>query len=109
MSNIISPGTICIVTYTPSGADMGRLVVVMRYGGARWVGRLYMPEAYLTRCVAGRPFHSVHGWRPDGSYIDLKNRAYIVWADRSQLRPLPGIEDSDEQPETESRPLEVTI
>ena len=108
MSDIINPGTICIITYSPSGADMGRLVVVIRYGGARWVGRLYMPEAYLTSCVAGRPFHSVRGWRKDGSYIDFKNHVCAVWADRSQLRPLPGVEDAAEQAERQDRPLEVT-
>lgn len=89
MSAVLKPGTICIVTRTPTGADMGRLVEVMRFEGPRQVGPKLLPEAYLVRCVAGRPFHSVRRWLPDGRHIDLKDKVAATLADRSQLRPLP--------------------
>jgi hypothetical protein len=90
MSPLLKPGTICIVTHTPSGADMGRLVEAVRFAGARRVGPRLLPEAYLVRCVAGRPFHSVRRWVAEGGYVDLKNQVFVTLADRSQLRPLPG-------------------
>jgi hypothetical protein len=90
MSVFLKPGTICIVTGTPTGADMGRLVEVLRFEGPRQVGPKLLPEAYLVRCVAGRPFHSVRRWLPDGKHIDLKDKVSATLADRSQLSPLPG-------------------
>jgi hypothetical protein len=90
MSAILKPGTICIVTYTPSGADMGRLVEVVRFEGPRRVGPRLLPQAYLVRCVAGRPFHSVRQWLPDGRHVDLNDKVDATLVDRSQLRPLPG-------------------
>lgn len=90
MSAALKPGTICIVTRTPSGADMGPLVEVVRFAGARQVGARLLPEAYAVRCVAGRPFHSMRRWLDDGSYVDLKDEVFVTLADRLQLRPLPG-------------------
>jgi hypothetical protein len=103
--SFLKPGTICILTHTPSGADMGRLVEVVRFYGALRMGPELFPEAYLTRCVAGRPLHSVRQWLANGSYVDHKDKVYTAVADRSQLRPLPGIDESvDVQERT---PLEV--
>jgi hypothetical protein len=92
MSAVLKPGTICIVTRTPTGADMGRLVEVVRFEGPRQVGPKLLREAYLVRCVAGRPFHSVRRWLPDGGHIDLRDKVSATLADRSQLRALPGPE-----------------
>lgn len=102
MSAILKPGTICIVTYTPSGADKGRLVEVVRFEGPRRVGPRILPEAYLVRCVAGRPFRSVRQWLPNGSHIDLNDKVAATLANRSQLRPLPG-------PETYAAMDELTL
>jgi hypothetical protein len=93
MSAFLKPGTICILIHTPSGADMGRLVEVIRSYGPLQMGPELFPEAYLTRCVAGRPLHSVRQWLANGSYVDHKDKAYTAVADRSQLRPLPGIDE----------------
>ena len=106
MSAILTRGTICIVTYTPSGADMGHLVEIVRFAGARQVGPEFLSEAYLVRCVAGRPLHSVREWLPSGGYVVLKDLALTVLADRSQLRPLPGFDlwvDVDERVPAEAQ------
>ena len=106
MSAILKAGTICIVTHTPSGADMGRLVEVIRFEGVRRVGPRLLREAYLVRCVAGRPFRSVRRWLPDGRHVDLKDKVSSTLADRSQLRPLPGPEqciDVDEKAPVEAQ------
>jgi len=105
MSGILKPGTICILTYTPSGMDMGRLVEVVRFAGAAQLGPELMPEAYWTRCVAGRPLHSVRRWLPDGSSVVLTDKAMFALADRSQLRPLPGIVEAVDV--VERTPVEV--
>lgn len=93
MSRILRAGTLCIVTHTPTGADMGRIVEVVAFLGATRLGPSHLPEAYRVRCVAGRPFHSIREWLPDGRYVVWKDTAYSAIADRSQLRPLPGVED----------------
>ena len=109
MSTPIQPGTICILTGAHISADAGRLVVVVRYVGARQLGPRYMPEAYLTRCVAGRVLHYVRLWRPDGTFVDRKNQIYAALADRSELRPLPGIENAEDVATHQERPVETTV
>lgn len=108
MSKLLKPGTLCIVTYTPTGADMGRIVEVVRYLGPRRSGPEFQPEAYVVRCVAGRPFHSVRSWRPDGTFIVAKDTARVANADRSQLRPLPGDTCTDDEGVEEPTSLEVS-
>lgn len=108
MSAILKPGTICMVTHAPTGADMGRLVEVVRFAGPRQVGPRVLPEAYLVRCVAGRPFHSVRRWLPDGGHVDLKDNVSVTLADRSQLRPLSGpdqwVESGHRGPAADAKP-----
>jgi len=96
MSKPLAPGTLCILTYTPSGADVGRILEIVSFVGRCQLGPHVMPEAYQTRCVAGRPLHSVRQWLADGSYRNLRDSAYRALADRSQLRPLPGLDDAED-------------
>jgi len=103
----LTPGTLCILTYTPSGADVGRIVEIVSFVGRCKVGPDLMPEAYQTRCVAGRPLHSVRQWLADGSYRVLRDSAYRALADRSQLRPLPGLDDAEESAAQERGPMET--
>ncbi len=107
MSKPLAPGTLCILTYTPSGADAGRIVEIVSFVGRCQVGPHVMPEAYQTRCVAGRPLHWVRQWLADGSYRDFRDTTYRALADRSQLRPLPGLDDEEEVAAREQRPVET--
>jgi hypothetical protein len=108
MTKPLVPGTLCILIYTPSGADVGRIVEIVSFVGRKQLGPEVMPEAYLTRCAAGRPLHSVRQWLADGSFRDLHNSAYRALADRSQLRPLSGLEDAEDTAAHERGPTEVT-
>ena len=108
MSKPLSPGTLCILIYTPSGADVGRIVEIVSFVGRMKLGPNVMQEAYLTRCAAGRPLHCVRQWLADGSTRDLHNTAYRALADRWQLRPVSGLDDAEDTAAREHNPTKVT-
>ena len=90
----------------PRRLQKGRRVEIVRFAGARQLGPELLSEAYLVRCVAGRPLHSVLEWLPGGGYVVLKDLALTVLADPSQLRPLPGFDlwvDVDERVPAEAQ------
>lgn len=108
MNKPLSPGTLCILIHTPSGADVGRIVEIVSFVGRTKLGPELMREAYLTRCAAGRPLHSVRQWLPDGSSRVLRNTVYRALADRWQLRPVSGLDDAEGTAAHERGSTEVT-